>query len=154
MRFLHLIRPVMCVLPEVASPDRKVRTNFTFHFASIKKSYDNKHFASCDQQKWPFYFPHTRTRFFSHSIIVSIALFFLNIISFRRCFTYTINKWIFVLLLFRSPSVKNYCGQPLHCLFFWYVVKYPFTVSNPRNRVIHSIGCVSFWHRIVVRLWN
>jgi hypothetical protein len=25
MRFLHLIRPVMCVLPEVASPDRKVR---------------------------------------------------------------------------------------------------------------------------------
>lgn len=24
MRFLHLIRPVMCVLPEVASPDRKV----------------------------------------------------------------------------------------------------------------------------------
>lgn len=28
MRFLHLIRPVMCVLPEVASPDRKV----SFHF--------------------------------------------------------------------------------------------------------------------------
>ena len=27
MRFLHLIRPVMCVLPEVASPDRKVRNN-------------------------------------------------------------------------------------------------------------------------------
>ena len=27
MRFLHLIRPVMCVLPEVASPDRKV-SNF------------------------------------------------------------------------------------------------------------------------------
>jgi hypothetical protein len=26
MRFLHLIRPVMCVLPEVASPDRKVRS--------------------------------------------------------------------------------------------------------------------------------
>lgn len=24
MRFLHLIRPVMCVLPEVAQPDRKV----------------------------------------------------------------------------------------------------------------------------------
>jgi len=24
MRFLHLIRPVMCVLPEVASPDRKI----------------------------------------------------------------------------------------------------------------------------------
>jgi len=24
MRFLHLIKPVMCVLPEVASPDRKV----------------------------------------------------------------------------------------------------------------------------------
>lgn len=28
MRFLHLIRPVMCVLPEVASPDRKVRHCF------------------------------------------------------------------------------------------------------------------------------
>ena len=28
MRFLHLIRPVMCVLPEVASPDRKVRKRF------------------------------------------------------------------------------------------------------------------------------
>jgi hypothetical protein len=27
MRFLHLIRPVMCVLPEVASPDRKVRNS-------------------------------------------------------------------------------------------------------------------------------
>ena len=27
MRFLHLIRPVMCVLPEVASPDRKVSTH-------------------------------------------------------------------------------------------------------------------------------
>jgi len=25
MRFLHLIRPVMVVLPEVQSPDRKVR---------------------------------------------------------------------------------------------------------------------------------
>jgi|AntRauTorckE5430_2_1112549.scaffolds.fasta_scaffold16253_2 hypothetical protein len=24
MRFLHLIRPVMCVLPEVSTPDRKV----------------------------------------------------------------------------------------------------------------------------------
>lgn len=24
MRFLHLIKPVMCILPEVASPDRKV----------------------------------------------------------------------------------------------------------------------------------
>jgi len=24
MRFLHLIRPVMCVLPEVATPDRKI----------------------------------------------------------------------------------------------------------------------------------
>ena len=28
MRFLHLIKPVMCILPEVASPDRKV--NFLF----------------------------------------------------------------------------------------------------------------------------
>lgn len=24
MRFLHLIKPVMCILPEVATPDRKV----------------------------------------------------------------------------------------------------------------------------------
>lgn len=24
IRFLHLIKPVMCILPEVASPDRKV----------------------------------------------------------------------------------------------------------------------------------
>jgi len=31
MRFLHLIRPVMCVLPEVASPDRKVRTMLAEH---------------------------------------------------------------------------------------------------------------------------
>lgn len=27
MRFLHLIKPIMCILPEVASPDRKVRRN-------------------------------------------------------------------------------------------------------------------------------
>lgn len=33
MRFLHLIRPVMCVLPEVAVPDRKVRN------ATIRKLY-------------------------------------------------------------------------------------------------------------------
>jgi hypothetical protein len=32
MRFLHLIRPVMCVLPEVASPDRKVRQLLTQDF--------------------------------------------------------------------------------------------------------------------------
>lgn len=25
MRFLHLIKPVMCIVPEVAEPDRKVR---------------------------------------------------------------------------------------------------------------------------------
>ncbi len=30
MRFLHLIRPVMCVLPEVASPDRKVSSAPSF----------------------------------------------------------------------------------------------------------------------------
>jgi len=30
MRFLHLIRPVMCVLPEVASPDRKVCSSESF----------------------------------------------------------------------------------------------------------------------------
>lgn len=24
MRFLHLIKPIMCILPEVAAPDRKV----------------------------------------------------------------------------------------------------------------------------------
>ena len=31
MRFLHLIRPVMCVLPEVAQPDRKVRTLYILY---------------------------------------------------------------------------------------------------------------------------
>lgn len=30
MRFLHLIKPVMCVLPEVAQPDRKVLFSLTF----------------------------------------------------------------------------------------------------------------------------
>ena len=38
MRFLHLIRPVMCVLPEVASPDRKVSevvSSFRFLFERL-----------------------------------------------------------------------------------------------------------------------
>jgi len=39
MRFLHLIRPVMCVLPEVASPDRKVSTiileGWIFSFSTL-----------------------------------------------------------------------------------------------------------------------
>lgn len=34
MRFLHLIRPVMCILPEVAQPDRKVR-NVRVIFAHV-----------------------------------------------------------------------------------------------------------------------
>ena len=37
MRFLHLIRPVMCVLPEVASPDRKVSLMLGF-FRSLPPS--------------------------------------------------------------------------------------------------------------------
>lgn len=35
MRFLHLIRPVMCVLPEVASPDRKVREGSSLQFGYV-----------------------------------------------------------------------------------------------------------------------
>ena len=36
MRFLHLIRPVMCVLPEVASPDRKVSGHMFVLSTSLK----------------------------------------------------------------------------------------------------------------------
>lgn len=38
MRFLHLIRPVMCVLPEVAQPDRKVSQVFVCLFLTSERA--------------------------------------------------------------------------------------------------------------------
>jgi hypothetical protein len=58
MRFLHLIRPVMCVLPEVASPDRKVSewSVHAIHIASSVKDFVGFHYlfvaAVKSSQKW------------------------------------------------------------------------------------------------------
>ena len=44
MRFLHLIRPVMCVLPEVASPDRKVCAVNDFRGEDLQHFHEHRTF--------------------------------------------------------------------------------------------------------------
>lgn len=73
MRFLHLIRPVMCVLPEVASPDRKV-CSCDFFRGMINATTMARKFSDCpDENGEPHNFGSRRAGTFStHKLVTRL----------------------------------------------------------------------------------
>ena len=140
MRFLHLIRPVMCVLPEVASPDRKVSEGsvcvwirFLFPSTPILR-------VEC------IGFIYTICAQITCRVVAMIDIFYYSLLTLIFFYIYHYQH--------RFHSAKRFSGPQSPSSSSSYVVKSQSTVSNLPNHRIPSTGCVLSWPRIVVHSWN
>lgn len=144
MRFLHLIRPVMCVLPEVASPDRKVRgqsayldTFFYFSSTPILR-------VEC------IGFIYVICALITYRSLLSWLIFLMTHLYRHSSFSI----FIILIIINRFHSAKRFSGPQSPSSSSSYVVKSQSTVSNLPNHRIPSTGCVLSLPRIVVHSWN
>lgn len=129
VRILHLVQPFMAILPEIASPDRKViiETNWMVcgeSTALVKEERQSLTWRQDDAGRGG-----------------------LLDIKFEGAFGLT-------RLNARFPSTKRWCGQQLHCSFSWSCHKSLFTVSCPLTLQILFSGWELFLLLTVVHLWN